>query len=350
MAERVVVMGGSFNPPTIAHWLLMRAALDVVDARVGYFVPVSFAYLKRKMVRAGQGHLSLPDDLRVDMLRAMAASDERLRVYTDVMDRPFSNDCELMGRIQEAHPGSTAYGVFGADKLGLLEHFATDRDFFGRYGCVFFAREGERLDAGLVGRDLCARNADALVFASAPAEAEGISSTRVRDHLFDIDAVADMLHPSVVPMLRGLRREDFPEEVIQFRGDFAFLSNDYAAEVDYDGITYPCAASAFLASKFKDRQTRLVVSRMRPDRAKQKYGASVGDAEWEGRRLSTMEKIVRSKFSQHPDLARELAETDGLRLIAGEKKKRPDTFWGVDIVRWEGQNHLGRILMQLREE
>jgi nicotinic acid mononucleotide adenylyltransferase len=48
-AEKIVVMGGSFNPPTIAHYKLMKDAMQVVKADLGYFVPVSDAYLKRKM-------------------------------------------------------------------------------------------------------------------------------------------------------------------------------------------------------------------------------------------------------------------------------------------------------------
>ncbi len=30
--NRIVVMGGSFNPTTVAHLRLMRAAMDTVDA------------------------------------------------------------------------------------------------------------------------------------------------------------------------------------------------------------------------------------------------------------------------------------------------------------------------------
>ena len=46
---KIVVMGGSFNPPTVAHFKLMKAAIDAIDASIGFFVPVSDAYLKRKM-------------------------------------------------------------------------------------------------------------------------------------------------------------------------------------------------------------------------------------------------------------------------------------------------------------
>lgn len=41
MTNRIVVIGGSFKPPTIAHIKLMQAAVDVMDARLGIFVPTS---------------------------------------------------------------------------------------------------------------------------------------------------------------------------------------------------------------------------------------------------------------------------------------------------------------------
>ena len=50
MMKRIVVMGGSFNPPTLAHYRLMKEAIVTLNADIGFFVPVSDAYLKRKCV------------------------------------------------------------------------------------------------------------------------------------------------------------------------------------------------------------------------------------------------------------------------------------------------------------
>ena len=36
---KIVVMGGSFNPPTVAHFKLMKAAIDAIDASIGFFFP-----------------------------------------------------------------------------------------------------------------------------------------------------------------------------------------------------------------------------------------------------------------------------------------------------------------------
>lgn len=88
--KSVVVMGGSFNPPTIAHLKIMQKALDAVSAEKGFLVPVSFPYLKRKMVKAGQSHLCLPDNLRLRTLRAMVESDPRLQIDTGEMSEPFA--------------------------------------------------------------------------------------------------------------------------------------------------------------------------------------------------------------------------------------------------------------------
>ncbi len=137
----IVVMGGSFNPPTIAHFRIMQAALDLVNGERGYFVPVSFPYLKRKMIKAGESHLCLSDGLRVRMLEAMGACDPRIRVFTEEMDKPFSDNVGLMGKIQERNPGAGVYYISGADKLELLENFAKKTDFFDRFHCILFARD-----------------------------------------------------------------------------------------------------------------------------------------------------------------------------------------------------------------
>lgn len=68
--KRIVVMGGSFNPPTVAHYRLMKNAIDAIDADIGFFVPVSDAYLRRKM-RNSHPPVVLSPELRIEMLRAM---------------------------------------------------------------------------------------------------------------------------------------------------------------------------------------------------------------------------------------------------------------------------------------
>ncbi len=343
----IVVMGGSFNPPTIAHLRMMQTALGSVNAQIGFMAPVSFPYLKRKMMKAGNSNLCLSDELRIRMLRAMTASDSRIRIFTDTMGDPFSDDVGMMRLLQDRYPNACLYYVAGADKLDLLDAFARKSDFFDRCRCILYARDSGRLMEEIAAREHLAGYIDAFVPIEPIGGIEGVSSTRIREHLFDIDAVADMLHPDVLPLLRELKQEDFPEEILQFKDDYAFLSNGYPTEITYEGIAYPCADSAFLSSKFDDPAQKRAIAGMSPQKAKQRYNGSQGAADWEERKTYIMKEIASLKFCQHPELMDKLIGTGSRKLINGGKK---DTFWGVNLITWEGTNRLGTILMDIRAE
>ena len=59
-----------------------------------------------------------------------------------------------------------------------------------------------------------------------------------------------------------------------------------------------------------------------------------------------METLVREKFSHNKDLKEMLLETGD--AIIEEGNDWNDTFWGV--CNGKGENHLGKILMKIREE
>lgn len=68
-------------------------------------------------------------------------------------------------------------------------------------------------------------------------------------------------------------------------------------------------------------------------------------SDWEEVKLGVMEGLLREKFSD-PELRRKLLATGERELVEGNDWG--DSFWGVCAGR--GKNHLGRLLMKLREE
>ena len=344
----IVVMGGSFNPPTIAHLKLIQAAVNALDAQTGYLVPVSHAYLKRKMVKAGCGHLCIPTEARLQMLRAMIAEDPRIRIYEGDLNEPFAITNQTMALIQEIHPEARIWFVAGEDKLELLESLTQKYAFLPRFGAVVFARGGdlERNIAANPGLSACR---DAVTILRLPVETEGVSSTAIRAHLFDPDAVAEMLHPAVLPLVRQLREEDFPEEIIAFNEEHAFLGNAFPAPVVFEEIAYPSAEAAFQASKCDDLAMRRQFARFSPEKVRQKGNMVTPRSGWEAEKDDIMREIVRQKFLQNPGLGERLLDTGNRTLIDGGKGKK-DTCWGVNTTTWEGENRLGKLLMALREQ
>ncbi len=55
-----------------------------------------------------------------------------------------------------------------------------------------------------------------------------------------------------------------------------------------------------------------------------------------------------AKFTQNPDLLSKLLATGDAELIEGNTWG--DRVWGVDLYRGAGENHLGKILMRIRDE
>ena len=83
-----------------------------------------------------------------------------------------------------------------------------------------------------------------------------------------------------------------------------------------------------------------------PGRAKRAGRKVSMSTDWADRRLYEMERVLRAKFTQNPDLMVSLRETTGRELIEGNSWG--DTFWGVSA--GVGENHLGRLLMKIRDE
>ena len=134
----------------------------------------------------------------------------------------------------------------------------------------------------------------------------------------------------------------------EFRGEYFFLSNFYEAPVTYQGLTYGSNEAAFQAQKCLSEAERLEFTALRPSDSKRRGRKVQLRPDWEQVKLGIMEDIVRAKFTQNEDLRAMLLATGDAVLEEGNSWN--DTFWGIIRKTGRGQNHLGRILMRVREE
>lgn len=136
------------------------------------------------------------------------------------------------------------------------------------------------------------------------------------------------------------------EKISEFSGKYAFLSNFQFAPIAYDGIKYLNVESAYQAQKCETKFERLQFANLSPRDAKKKGRQIKLRSDWEEVKFKIMEDLVREKFSQNPELAIKLLETGDAILEEGNYWH--DTIWGV--CNGVGENHLGKILMKVREE
>lgn len=136
-------------------------------------------------------------------------------------------------------------------------------------------------------------------------------------------------------------------DVLGFNKEYRFLSNFYPAVVEYDGLEYSSTEHAYQAAKTLDIGARRTIREsQKPGDAKRLGQKCKMRSDWEEIKLSVMEDLVRQKFSKSKDLKERLLATGDSYLE--ETNTWNDTFWGV--CKGKGHNHLGKILMKIREE
>ena len=318
MDRKIVVMGGSFNPPTAAHWKLMLAAVNALEADMGFFVPVSDAYLKRKMKRA-HPPVVLSEEMRVKMLQSMCDSDNRLHVCTKELGAIEARTTDTMLALQKDFPDADLYFVLGDDKLPLLSHLAQSRSFLERFKVVLYSRNENDVEEHLKGDPTLALFRERIVILPQPEGTEGVSSSKVRELMLSGESSQEMLHPGVWELFKGFEPADFPDVINRFSDEYAFLANSFKCRMVWQKRQFKCAGDAYAFSRPPEQED-----------------------------LDLMRSIVEAKFEQNPDLMEMLKGTKGRILINGNSRK--ETWWGVDLYSWTGENHLGKILMTIRDK
>ena len=139
-----------------------------------------------------------------------------------------------------------------------------------------------------------------------------------------------------------------PPEIDVFKGKYAFLSN-FFIEPDNTHVEAEYQQAKCISPVDSLRLITPSGWYMPPAKAK-RFGKTVRlRPDWESVKLQIMEDLVMAKFADHEDLRSKLLATGDAQLIEGNHWH--DFFWGVCNCGKcpEGQNHLGKILMKVRE-
>lgn len=131
-----------------------------------------------------------------------------------------------------------------------------------------------------------------------------------------------------------------------FKGKYRFLSNFYPCKVKLFELTFPTVEHAFQAAKTTDPVDReTILSQSTPSDAKRVGRAVELRPDWEKVKQWYMLFLLRQKFTK-PTFQKDLLETGDEHIV--EINNWGDCYWGMcDGI---GENWLGRLLMQVRDE
>lgn len=136
------------------------------------------------------------------------------------------------------------------------------------------------------------------------------------------------------------------EMIDRFKNEYEWLSNMYPCTVIINmNEVYKSAESAYQASKCAVADDRQLFFDLNGYQAKRLGKMVKIRNNWNEIRVEEMRTIVTHKFLDR-ELMEKLIDTYPMELVEGNDWG--DTFWGV--CRGEGENNLGKILMELREK
>jgi len=132
-------------------------------------------------------------------------------------------------------------------------------------------------------------------------------------------------------------------DILQFKGEYRWLSNFWPVEIVFEGVFYPSVEHAYQAAKVDPLQ-REPFRTGTAGQAK-KLGNSISlCSNWELIKVSIMRQLLAEKFRIDSPLAKLLISTVPGQLVEGNNWN--DKFWGV--CNGSGKNMLGELLMERR--
>ena len=147
----------------------------------------------------------------------------------------------------------------------------------------------------------------------------------------------------------------------RFIGKYKALSNFEHAMVIYQHMAFPTVEHAYVAAKSRDVKFRGQIAAMSSKLVGQakKWGRTITlRSDWEKVKLGIMEDLLIQKFSPEkktlniPNPHYEVLMSTGDQLLV-EGNYWHDNYWGNCLcekcMKIEGQNHLGLLLMKVRE-
>lgn len=136
-------------------------------------------------------------------------------------------------------------------------------------------------------------------------------------------------------------------DILKFRGENGWLSNFAEVSVTLDTITYESVEHAYIAAKCDDMEWKKLCSSGEFNAGQlKKVSKDIDTVEnWDDIKYGVMETLLYQKFTKEP-FKTKLLKTGTVLIREGNFWN--DKYWGYCLKTNEGENMLGKLIMEIR--
>ena len=207
MSNSVVVLGGSFNPPTIAHLKIIEAAIKAVNAECGVFIPSSNNYVTRKMSKKHTDNQVYTEEQRQKMLELLTENSD-FSIFVDTWeygDDGIGHTYNTLKHEAETYSNKKIYSILGTDNLAWMCKWRYKDRLFSKFNFIVITRDGDNAQEIIDNDSTLSLYKDHFVIVKQPDGIEHISSTLARKLINEHDsALENILDSKIVNFIYSI--------------------------------------------------------------------------------------------------------------------------------------------------
>lgn len=179
---RIGVLGGTFDPPHVGHFLAAVDAFDALSLDKLIFVPASAQPLK-----TGTPALASAED-RLEMVRRAVGDDTRFEVSdAEIARGGLSYTVDTLEALERERPGAELVLILGMDALSSFDQWKSPERILELASLAVLARSGHRGLSGDAGRGVTAVGTRRI----------DVSSSEIRQRIADGKSIRGFVAESV---------------------------------------------------------------------------------------------------------------------------------------------------------
>lgn len=207
--NKIVVTTGSYNPLTIAHVDLLKAAMRLVYADHGYFIITNKSYLRRKMMTSKHpSSFILSEEVRKQCVDTL--NGENISFGGIELGNESPSTERTFRKFQKEHKGSDIYFAIGADKLSGFPHWRDIASLLENIHLIVYSRGDIDINSIIDGSSVLSKYKHKIIALDVDGY-DDVSSTLVRSRFYSGDDYSDLLTPAVYEIISKFTPSDFPE-------------------------------------------------------------------------------------------------------------------------------------------